>query len=149
MNIEQYPITSGSSHLLYKFHSIGPKGIIKKIVTYSKINDNFYNLSFGDEDEINGSLNDQVISDNNDSKKVLITDAFTALQFVNHYPVVEILIIGSSMSRTRLYQMAINQNFEEIDKLFDLKGLRNGEWGKFKKGINFDAFLIKKKVKNL
>jgi len=46
------------------------------------------------------------------------------------------------MARTRLYQMAIAQNFEEIDKLFEIEGFINGQWGKFKTGINFEGFLI-------
>jgi hypothetical protein len=44
-----------------------------------------------------------------------------------------------------LYQMAINQNIQEIDKYFDIQGFRNGDWRKFEKGLNFEGFLIKKK----
>jgi hypothetical protein len=41
---------------LYKFESIGPKGIIKKIVQYTPvrgIGKDLYNLSFGDWNKIN------------------------------------------------------------------------------------------------
>ena len=152
MNLEQYSIISDSSHLSYKFESVGPKGIIRKVVRYTLIKDlfeNYYNLSFGDWDEITGRIDDNIISNNNDTKKVLLTVAFTALQFVNHFPEAEILIVGSTKSRTRLYQMAINENIIEIDKLFELQGFRNGDLEKFKTGINFDAFLIKKKIKKM
>jgi hypothetical protein len=152
MNLDQYPIVSDSSNLTYKFDSIGPNGIIRKVVSYRRINSlskNYYNLSFGDWDKINGKVNDTIVSNNNDTKKILFTVGLTALQFVNHFPTAEVFIEGSTISRTRLYQMTIRQHFIEIDKLFDLRGLRNGKWEKFKPGINFEAFLLKKKFNNL
>jgi len=152
MNIDQYPITSDSSNLTHKFDSIGPKGIIRKVVLYRRIipkYKNYYNLSFGDWDKINGKINDIVVSNNNDSNKILLTVGMTTLQFVNNFPNAEVFIKGSTVSRTRLYQMAISKYGAEIDKLFDIKGFRNGHWEIFKKGINFEAFLVKKKSNNL
>jgi uncharacterized protein involved in outer membrane biogenesis len=152
MNLDQYPIISDSSHLNYKFESIGHKGIIKKAVKYTavtSIGKNIYNLSFGDLNKISGEIDDTVVSNNNDTNKILLTVGLTSLLFANHFPNAEILIVGSTISRTRLYQMAINQNVIEIGKFFDLKGFRNGNWGKFKAGINFEAFLVTKKLNNL
>jgi hypothetical protein len=146
MNIEQYSLQSDSSHLTYRFESIGPRGVIKKLVYYRKLKSlkgNYYNLSFGDKDEITGILNDLVISNNYDTSKVLFTVAQTVLLFVKHYPNANILIIGSTKSRTRLYQMTIAQNISEINKQFEIQGLKNGNWEDFRKGINFDSFLIK------
>jgi len=148
MDSEQYSIIADGSHLSYKFQSIGPKGIIRKIVRYSKIsdfNENFYNLSFGDWDEISGRLNDRVNSNNNDATKVLLTVAFTIFQFIIHFPDANILIVGSTSSRTRLYQMNIGRNIKEIDKHFVLQGFINGDWQSFRTGIDFEGFLIKKK----
>jgi hypothetical protein len=152
MDSEQYSIIADSSHLSYKFKSIGPKGVIKKKVLYRKLNPiykNYYNLSFGDWDEKSGSIDGIAISNNNDTKKVLFTVALTILEFVRHFPNSTVLIVGSTNSRTRLYQIAISQNYKEIEKLFEIYGFRNAEWGKFKSGINFEAFLIKTKVNNL
>jgi hypothetical protein len=42
--------------------------------------------------------------------------------------------------------MSIVQNLQEINKRFDILGLRNGHWENFKIGINFEAFLAKKKI---
>jgi hypothetical protein len=152
MNFDHYPISFDNSHIKYEFESIGPKGIIRKVVQYQQVRNiskNFYNLSFGDLDEESGLPDDFVVSNNNDTKKILFTVGSTALQFINHFPDAEILIIGSTISRTRLYQMAINQHIVEIDKIFDLKGFENGHWERFKKGTNFEAFLVKKKLNNL
>lgn len=152
MNLDQYPIASDNSHLTYKFDSIGPKGIIKKAVQYTPVRNigkNVYNLAFGDLNKISGEIDDTVVSNNNDTKKIMFTVGLTSLQFVNHFPNAEILIVGSTISRTRLYQMIFNQNIIEIEKIFDLQGFRNGYWEKFKTGINFEAFLVKKKLNNL
>jgi Family of unknown function (DUF6934) len=148
MNLDQYPIASDNSHLTYEFESIGPKGVIKKFVLFQRIgsqNSSYYNLSFGDWDEINNEINDCITSNNSDSKKVLFTVAITTKLFTTHFPDATILIEGSTKSRTRLYQMSIVQNLQEIEKYFKILGLRNGKWRKFKTGINFDAFLIKRK----
>ncbi len=146
MNIKQYSLLSDSLHLAYKFESVGPRGIIKKLVSFRKIKSlkgNYYNLSFGDWEEINGDLNDLVISNNKDTAKVLFTVYQTVLEFSKHYPRANILIIGSTRSRTRLYQMIIAQNIGEIDKQFGIQGLKNGIWEEFKNGINYEAFLVK------
>ncbi len=151
MNIEQYSIISDSTYLFYKFLSVGPKGEIKKYVFYRKIqvaNETTYNLSFGDWDEIVGGINALVISNNNDTLKILFTVYQTALLFTDYYPNASILIVGSTNSRTRLYQLAIARNFVEIQRHFHLHGFRNGSWELFSKGINFDAFLAKRKINN-
>ncbi|HEV3223347.1 MAG TPA: hypothetical protein VGZ90_10725 [Puia sp.] len=149
MNFEQYSIISDSSFLSYKFESVGPKGVIKKYVYYRKIhmiNEITYNLSFGDWDELTGGINDLVISNNNDTTKILFTVYQTVLLFTSHFPNANVLIVGSTNSRTRLYQMAIGRNFIEIEKNFDIQGFKYGSWELFKHGINFDAFLAKKKI---
>jgi hypothetical protein len=119
MNVEHYSIQSDSSFLIYKFQSIGPKGTIRKIVQFQKIEniaENIYNLLFGDWDIRNGA---------------------------------KILIVGSTKTRTRLYQMAIAQNLITINKHFDIQGLVDDHWENFRSGINFDAFLAKAKENNL
>jgi hypothetical protein len=151
MNIEQYSIISDSSCLFYKFLSVGPKGAIIKYVFYRKIqiaNETTYSLSFGDWNEIAGVIDDLVISNNNDTSKILFTVYRTALLFSTKYPNASILIVGSTNSRTRLYQMSITRNFVEIQKDFNLHGFRNGSWELFSKGINFNAFLAKRKISN-
>jgi hypothetical protein len=145
MNIEQYQTSYDSSNLLYKFQSIGPNGIINKVVLFKKmnaLNENFYTLSLGDWDNTNGNIDYYSVSNNGDTTKVLFTVGQIVLEFVNHFQNANILIVGSTISRTRLYQMTIAQNIEEIEKLFQIEGFRNNQWEKFKSGINFEGFLI-------
>jgi len=59
MNVEQYLTSYDSSNLSYKFQSVGPNGIINKVVLFKKMNirnRNFYTLSLGDWDETNGNI---------------------------------------------------------------------------------------------
>jgi hypothetical protein len=152
MNLDQYPIASDSSNLTYEFESIGPKGIIKKVIQYepvTNISKNVYNLSFGDLNKISGKIDDTVVSNNSDTKKILLTVARSGLEFSTKFPHAHILIAGSTRSRTRLYQMAFRQYFDEIDKLFDIQGYIENDWRKFESGINYEAFLLTKKPNKL
>jgi hypothetical protein len=145
MNIEQCSIHSDNSHLAYKFKSIGPNGIIRKVVRYTIIqglHENYYNLSFGDWDEVNGIIDDHIISNNKDTEKVLLEVARTALQFLEHFPKAKILILGRTRARIRLYQMSISKNITELNELVDIKGFKNGHLKKFEPGINYEGFLI-------
>ena len=140
MNIEHYSIISDSSNLSYKFVSIGPNGIIKKVIRFINIKDiseNLYNLSFGDWDKKSGKIDHFINSNNDDTMKVLTTVAIATLQFMNHFPGANVLIIRSTNSRTRLYQMFITRNISEIDKYFSLRGFRNDNWEIFRNRNKF------------
>lgn len=52
---------------------------------------------------------------------------------------------GSTPSRTRLYQMSINNNREEVEKLLDVFGYKDEMWHPFESGRNYEAFLVTKK----
>ena len=145
MNIEKYTLVSDSDHIAYEFLSEGPKGIIKKIVFYEEIENNVFNLSFGDWDEVEQRSNDKIRSNNNDRDKVLATVALTVIDFVNYYPGAIIQAKGFTASRTRLYQMGIVANWNEITELFEILGFIEGKWQAFQKGRNYSAFSLKAK----
>lgn len=100
--------------------------MIKKGVIYSQIGINLFNLGFGDWNEDLQELDDSSRSNNGDREKVLVTVAFTALDFTNTFPDAQISIEGSTLARTRLYQIGISDNLLEINE-------------------NFEAFLITRK----
>ena len=71
MKLPKYEYYTESEAKLFKFTSEGPKGKIKKLIVYSQmLQDDIYNLAFGDYDEETDSINDTVITNNNDSQKV-------------------------------------------------------------------------------
>jgi hypothetical protein len=57
MNLPKYPLVA-SDPFLYHFYSEGPQGRIKKAVIYARIEDNLFNLAFGDWDEQLRRIND-------------------------------------------------------------------------------------------
>ena len=68
----------------FEFDSIGPRGIVKKVVRCTEINiKDFYNLGFSDKDQLTGFISDLSITNNNDSKKVLSTVAATLYAFTD------------------------------------------------------------------
>lgn len=53
----------------------------------------------------------------------------------------------STKSRTRLYRIGLTNNLAEIIEDFDLYGLRESEWQEFAKGVEYEAFLVKRRSK--
>lgn len=133
----------------YEFESEGPKGLIKKVVRYSLIDDSstkIYNLSFGDWDNAVETINDKIISNNDDRQKILGTVADTVIDFTLRNPDAFVFAQGSTAARTRLYQMGIGAFYDKISEQFEIIGYSAGEWIPFKKGVNYDAFLLNRKL---
>lgn len=76
---------------------------------------------------------------------MLATVANTIIDFTNHYGNYSIVAEGNTPARTRLYQMGISNMPEEIKKDFEIYGLKDDDWHKFEKNVNYDGFLIKRK----
>jgi hypothetical protein len=148
MKADKYEYNKIPEELYYEFFSEGPKGKIKKLVRYKLISeppDYIFNLSFGDWNEKTFDADDSITTNNKDRQKVFATVADTVLDFTQLHPEAFIFAQGSTLSRTRLYQMGISAFWEEIGGLFRVIGYVNGEWKPFRKGINYQAFLIKRK----
>jgi hypothetical protein len=103
-----------------------------------------FNLAFGDWNEKTCRIDDKIKSNNSDREKILATVAATVIQFTDHHPEAIIYIEGSTPPRTRLYQMGISKFFTEINQNFEIEGLINGEWESFKRGSNYECFLLKR-----
>ena len=145
MHLERYSYNINENFLDYEFSSNGPKGIVKKIVHFTHISGDIYNLAFGDLDDKTGEISDTAITNNNDSRKVLTTVAATVHDFTTQYPEAIILIKGSTNSRTRLYRIGITSYLSVINIDFEIFGLKDWHWEFFKAGENYDAFLIRRK----
>jgi hypothetical protein len=148
MQLEAYPFIKRSESYYYEFYSEGPKGVIKKVVEFFRLLDQeleVYNLSFGDWEENTKRIDDRVASNNADRDKVLATVAATVLDFMKTHPGAAIFAIGSTTSRTRIYQMGIARTWNEITPLFEVQGYILNTWQPFQKGVNYNAFLLKSK----
>lgn len=102
-------------------------------------------MGFGDLDEETGEISDTVITNNNDSHKVLATVAATIHDFTIQYPGVWVIAKGSTLSRTRLYRIGITNHWEEIKTNFEVFGLISDEWISFEQRRTYEAFLIRRK----
>jgi len=147
MNLKRYPFQAKNDFREYYFYSNGPKGIIRKSVVYSVLQENplIYNLAFGDEDTETGKIIDNVISNNDDRHFVLATVASTIHSFCTHYGNELVYVTGSSASRTRLYQINIARLYDEISADFDVYGDIGGEMVRFERNVNYQGFLVRRK----
>ncbi len=149
LNIDRYEIRSGEELEVFEFTSIGPKGKIQKLVQYSPTNyKDLFNLGFGDKNIQTGKIDDLIISNNNDSDKVLATVVTTLYAFFDKHPNAMVYATGSTKARTRLYQMGIAKYFEEAKEDFEIYGERNNNWEIFEIGTNYNAFIVKPKNVN-
>ena len=146
MQLSKYPLASGDNLTTFEFISEGPKGRISKLIQLTPTNlKDVYNLAFGDKDHSTGKINDIIISNNGDSEKVLATVIATVYAFTDKYPEAYIYATGSTKARTRLYRMGISKYLLEAKKDFEIYGELDEGWEKFRKEINYEGFLVKRK----
>jgi len=146
MHIHRYPLSAGKKLASYEFVSVGRKGHIKKLIYFTQSNySNFYYLSFGDENPETGRLDDLVISNNGDSENVLATVVAAVYAFTDRYPEAWVAATGSTDSRTRLYRMGLSRHFEQLNNDFIVLGQIDNEWEPFEIGVNYEAFVVKRK----
>ncbi len=142
MNLEAYDLLPGSSGFAFEFISVGPKGRIEKIVTYTEMETpGFFNLGFGDKDPITKRMDDLSRSGNGDTEKVLASVVQTLLQFTSLNPNAIVHAKGSTKARNRLYQMGISKYLDDVMKNFKVYGFSTSGWEVFKKGIPYEAFM--------
>ena len=96
MYLEKYPYQTNESFLDYEFVSEGPKGKIKKVVRFTAISNNVYNIGFGDLNEETGEISDTNVSNNNDSRKVLATVVAAIHDFTQLHPEAWVVAKGST-----------------------------------------------------
>lgn len=115
------------------------------MIQFERLNANeevpVYNLAFGDGVE---AIDDLAVSDNGDADKVLATVAAAAEQFMAEHPAALLYAIGSTPSRTRLYQMGLTRFLPSIRTQFLLFGILNGEPEPFEPGRPYEAFIAQR-----
>ena len=148
MNLPKYPLASSDKMMTFEFISEGPKGLIYKLVRFQPTNlKGVYNLAFGDKDLTTGDIDDTIISNNDDSEKVLATVVATVYAFTDKYPDTWIYATGSTKSRTRLYRMGIAKYFSEVSEDFEVLGERINDWEAFEKDVEYESFLVRRKMR--
>ena len=147
MRYNRYDVEIGLASMTFEFISEGPKGFIKKRVEYRvTANPNIFILSFGDVDAETNDMNDEVVSDNHDSMKVIATVASTVYLFTDKYPKAVVYAEGSNAVRTRLYRINLSNNLEELSEQFYVYGfIENVGWFTYEKNKDYSSFYVKRK----
>lgn len=143
MNYEAYPFKLNEENTHFKFLSEGKRGLVEKVVAFSLIDDNIYNLALLDFDKVTQDYTDQSVTDNGDMPEVLATVMAIVRDYLDQYPERKIYLVGNTAARTRLYQIAINKVIDQIHDLTIL-GYHNFEWIVFEPNVSFEGFLIVK-----
>ncbi|CAM3963692.1 hypothetical protein B0A58_16045 [Flavobacterium branchiophilum NBRC 15030 = ATCC 35035] len=147
MKLPKYPLSSSETLMSFDFISEGHKGLIHKLVKYQPTNiDNVYNLAFGDKDLQTGEIDDEVVSNNGDSEKVLATVVSTVYAFTDKYPNFSVYASGSTKARTRLYRIGITRYINEIKCDFEILGELEDDWDEFQVGVEYEGFLVRRKI---
>lgn len=144
--LDRYQYYTNASGFDYEFDSVGPAGTIRKVAHFSVMGTNVYNFGFGDLDINTGEISDTVKSKNGDSNRILGTLGSIIYDFTTMYMEALIYIEGTDATRTRFYQMNISKYWNQIEPIFEVFGLLNGQWEDFRKGINYEAFMGRRKT---
>ena len=142
MNEPTYRVDFDSENDYYIFESIGTNGIIHKVVAFNKMEENLYNLGFGDYDLQSRTVNDTNVSDNGDMIKVLATVISIAVKFLSESPMIYIHVEGSNNIRTQLYQRIINRNYDYLIRSYKIYGLINGILEQYEINKSYESFMI-------
>lgn len=146
MKQPKYHLKAEPDLTIFEFVSEGPNGRIPKLIEFTETNlKDFYNLAFGDKDENTGKINDRIITNNNDTEKVLATVVSAVFAFTDKHPEAWVYATGSTIARTRLYRMGINKYMEEVENEFHLFGELADDWLPFEKGTDFEGYVVKRK----
>jgi len=118
MKIDKYPVIIGETSMVFEFTSKGIRGKVPKLVVYSETHvRNIYNLRFEDKDEVMGQTDDEIITNNGNSEKILTTVASALYVFIERYPGAMFFAMDGTKARTRLYRIGITNNLKEIQKI--------------------------------
>jgi hypothetical protein len=143
-------ITYSKDGCTFKFEAEGPHGTIPKVVQFKATQRRgVYSLSFGDLIR-DGYLDYTAQGANGDHERILTTVALTVFVFLERYPRRAVIFQGSTPARTRLYRMAINRAFDELNAVFYIQGFVREENGRlrlrqFAPAKHFDGFLVRKR----
>lgn len=151
MELHTYPLAKTRDLKSYSFWSTGPNGFVRKVIKFQLLNyeEQLYNLAFGDSTLDSDFIDDRSVSNNGDTHIILARVARAAYYFMTDHSGASVIATGSTVARTRLYQINISKFLTEISSNFVVKGYLNGNWELFKKNSNYEAFLLKQKELNL
>ena len=145
MITQPYPYTELIPKTHYYFESVGEKGKIVKIVVFTRTLGNEWNLGFGDLGD-NGFIDDIVVTNNRDARKVLQTVAKIAIDFLAQNPTEVLKIEPIDNKRKQLYNNIFQRYFQDLNTLFNVLGILNGEEEAYTPLKSYSIFKVSLKI---
>ena len=145
--LQAYPIEFTEDKLQYRFVSKGAESDIVKLVFYEYIEDDRWNLAFGDANADESDFDDSVISNNQDMRRVIQTVFTTGLIFSAAYPDRKIYIKPFDRKRNLLYNRVFQDQQVAIEAFYTIHGLLTSEdkEEKYDSHKIYERFLLTKK----
>jgi hypothetical protein len=143
MITESYNYIALSNNTYYYFESEGKQGKIPKLIIFTYLGKNFWNLAFGDMNK--GDIDDSVISNNHDIVKIFSTIAKVVYEFSDTFPNQHIRIKPVGEKRRRLYNHIFRRNFEAISITFDIFGINKRKKELYSPNKSYEYFELKRK----
>jgi hypothetical protein len=138
-----YEFTILDDAFRFEFKSIGRKNIEKAIIIQNTDVPNYYSLLLTDI-QIDDSIDVLIESKNGDMEKIMATVIQTILVFLAYHPNAYIAFIGSTASRTRLYNIILSKELENF-KTINIYGLYENKFVPFVRNQLFEGFVISNK----
>ena len=150
MQVQRYTYQTyhHENHVQYAFVSVGQNGHINKMISFSKVKPNVYNLSLEDMDDDTGVFSQYSVTDNGDTIKILLTVAEAIVHFTSDYPYAQVFIQGNNAARNRLYRIYIAKFLENIHQWYEVYALQDDVWEEFRKEGKYRAYLVFRKKSN-
>ena len=122
------------------FESEGNQGQIIKIVQFTQLENNEWNLGFGDLKD--GTIDDSIMSSNQDAFKVIKTVAKVVTVFFQEYPQSRVIIKPIDDKRKKLYNYVFQRHNNDIEHIFNVVGVSNYIGENYSPQKNYDSFEI-------
>ena len=105
------------------------------------MSENVYNFGFGDVND-DGQIDDLAVTDNKDTYAVFATLIQILFDFFKTHENKYVYFIGSTQSRTRMYQIILSKERTNWEGRLIVYGLLDGDTLPFEIDCRFDAFII-------
>lgn len=140
---EHYPLSFREDFTYFEFESVGPKGIVRKVIAFEDMGNGMTNIAFGD--KIGDDWTDEAETNNQDLVKVMATVVHAALIYSEKFPQKGMVARPLDKRRKKLYDAIVRRNFDEISKIFEILGFQDGQLGPYSIINDFGAIILFRK----
>ncbi|MCF2503263.1 hypothetical protein L0663_07745 [Dyadobacter sp. CY107] len=148
MNDPFYEFTSLNNTTRFDFLSIGKREIHKAVIYSQSADPQIFFLSLANVSQ-EDLLDFVTTSNNGDLKVVLATVVQTLITFLDIHPTVMVAFTGNTPSRSRLYNILISQELDQVSANFLIFGIKGDRIELFTRNSCYDSFLISRKNVNI